>query len=273
MSDEGGMSDRKPRFILQVNWKITVFCLLMLPFLLSLGVWQLNRAEQKQTIQQLWLQQQAQEPASLSEVITSDKRGAELGSLQNAMPDFRRVRGEGQFLQDQYWLLEGGMFNGQLGYHVIMPFVLAGVDNVVIVNRGWVRGSPRREVNPTFSTPNMELTISGVLVEPSDLAFVDQNSQAHTGWPSRILEVDIELMREQLGRELLPKMLQIDADNPAALTVLWQPINMSPARHIGYAVQWFSMALVLCVLWCFANSNINDYLRSHLTRKPSTKTK
>ena len=130
--------NKKPGFAFKLNWKITLFTLLLLPLLVSLGFWQLHRAQEKQTIQEEYQQQQALPPVEFD--------GTEMGE-----GNYRRVRMTGKFVVDRYWLLENKIQNGRLGYHIIMPFEIgdgAQGSTQIVVNRGWVEAKPYREELP-----------------------------------------------------------------------------------------------------------------------------
>lgn len=236
-------------FAFKLNWKITLFTLLLLPLLVSLGFWQLQRAQEKQTIQEEYQQQQALPPVDFDGAVASEG-------------NYRRVRMTGEFLENRYWLLENKIQNGRLGYHVIMPFEIGGDGQAgqIVVNRGWVEAKAYREELPEFSTPQAKVTLSGMLVTPSSSPFIDESQSQLSEWPHRLLELDLNVMQEQLDKELFPKVLQLDADSPGALAVNWQPINMTPEKHRAYAVQWFALAAALVILFLFASSNIAQVL-------------
>lgn len=237
----------KPSFSIKVNWKIGLFSLLLMPLLISLGFWQLRRAEEKQTIQDLWRHQQAMPPIEIDAILDSDD-------------NFRRVKVTGQFIPERYWLLENKIRDGRLGYEIVMPFRLVD-GHWLIVNRGWAAAGRYREDMPHFSTPNAQITLSGTLSKPSNSVFIDETQSTVQHWPHRVLEIDPIVMKQQLGRPLMAKVLRLGAGSPAALEVGWQPVNMTPAKHIGYALQWFAMAVALGVLFIFANSNLAEILK------------
>ncbi|VUD64138.1 hypothetical protein TDB9533_03253 [Thalassocella blandensis] len=227
----------------EFNWKLTLFSVLLLPILIFLGTWQLDRADQKRAIQAQWEREQSL-PPQVFQAIDVEQR------------DFRRVTMRGEFQTEKYWLKENQMLNGQLGFHVIMPFKLDEGDTVVAVDRGWVEGSPLREFVPKVITPEGSIEISGALVLPSDSMLVREADVSAKTWPHKILEVDLPVLSSQIKQKLYPLLLRIDADSTGALTVYWRPINVSPAKHIGYAVQWFLMALALVILYLYASTNI-----------------
>ena len=236
------------KFTFQLNGKLTLFSLLLLPILLSLGFWQLSRAQEKLTLQESWQTQQALPPKAYS----PDDRQI----------DSRRVYVEGRFNTQHYWLLEHRMLDGRLGYEVVMAFSLTHEGDTLLVNRGWVPAGQYREDNPTLTTPKGTIRIAGTLKIPSDSAFIEQAKSLRQSWPQRLLEVDVELMAQQVQHSLAKNILLLDADSPGALLTNWQPINMSAEKHWGYAVQWFAMALALCILWVFSNSNVWTLIKS-----------
>ena len=258
---------------LNINWRVTLFSALLLPLLISLGVWQLDRGEQKKTIQQSWLEQQALPPLDyladeglrLQSSIVSPPATDETGSLE--LPQsYRRIKMTGEFSTSRYWLIENKFFDGNLGYQIVMPFVLLSGETV-LVNRGWVPSSAYRMENPEFITPDDERVITGTWLIPSDSRFIDQQDVAKITWPYRLLEVDSALMARQLELPLVNMILQLDADSAGALNINWQPINMSPQMHRGYAVQWFSMAAALFIIWFIASTNIIYWLKTLRTPK------
>ncbi|MFT5083683.1 MAG: surfeit locus 1 family protein [Lentisphaeria bacterium] len=237
----------RPKLKVEFNWKLTTFVVLLLPALLFLGTWQLDRADQKRQLMQQWSEQQAMVAIKFDNVA------------ERKLGDFRRVLIRGEFISQPYWLKENQLVQGQLGYHVIMPFKEErGL--VIAVDRGWVAGSPLRDFVPEFATPVAQVVISGALVVPSDSKLIREADVSPKVWPHKILEVDLPVMSKQSDMDLFPRLLRIDADSPGALDVYWRPINMSPAKHLGYAVQWFAMALVLAMLYIFASSNLAQWL-------------
>ncbi len=239
------MSRPNQGLIFSPNWKLTLASLLFLPLLISLGVWQLNRAKEKQTILDSWYAQQAQSPVTIKRL--SDLKAAP-------------VQLQGLFVTAKYWLLESKFFEGKLGYEVLMPFVTSE-DEHILVNRGWVPASPYREVLPEISTPLGSIVIQGTVELPADLKMLEDHADKTNTWPKRVLEANIARMSDQYGKQLYPGILKLDVVSEGALLVnLRPPINITPAKHRAYAFQWFAMALALCCLWLFANSNLSQFL-------------
>ena len=243
------------RFTFDFNWKLSLAVLIFLPILVKLSYWQLERAEEKDALARNWQLQQSAPPIEFDSI---DK---------NSATSFQRVSIEGQFLGDQFWLKENQIHNGNIGYNVIMPFRALDGD-IIPVDRGWVKGSPLRDFVPEVPTPKAQLRISGTLVVPTDSKLIREAETSVKAWPHKILEVDIPVMRNQSNLDLYGRLLKIDVDSMGALDVYWQPINMSPAMHYGYALQWGLMAVVLVILYVFASTNLMELLRHRVRKAP-----
>ena len=239
-------------FKLNLNWKVCLFSVLLMPVLLRLGFWQLERAEQKRTIQQMLVQQQALPSQSVAKLHQEVEAGTPVL--------YRRVHARGGFDAERYWLIENRVFQGQTGYHVVVPFTTSE-GQVLLVNRGWVAGNAYREDLPNLIQPAAELSIKGVLTQPSSNVLLQGEDTKGIAWPRVSLQADIEAYSEALDVELFSYMLQLNADDPSALTVDWRPANVSETKHLGYAYQWFAMSLALLILTVFANSNLGELLR------------
>lgn len=223
------------------NWKLMIFVVLCLPVLLRLGFWQLERAEEKRTIlaaQQL----QAQQPALDYRQLQSDQ-----------FENYRNVRAEAQW-QPQIYLLDNQIHQGQFGYEVIQAAKLAD-DQLLLVSRGWIKGSLDRSQLPVIETPAGIQLLSGYLYQPQATLQLAENPLS-AQWPQVIQTVELEKLYKQLSiTDRMPPLflLRLDQYNPSLLTAHWQIINVQPEKHTGYAVQWFLMAAVLVILFVIAS--------------------
>ena len=107
------------RFKFNINWKITFLSLLFFPLLLFLGFWQVDRAQQKQTILDNWHKQQELAPLNLNSMSWP---------IDSHSIVKRKIKAKGHFQTKKYWLLEAKIYRGKVGYQIVMPFILDGVD-------------------------------------------------------------------------------------------------------------------------------------------------
>jgi surfeit locus 1 family protein len=245
---------------LRINWTLVSLGVVLLAILLRLGFWQLERAEEKRQLHNHIEHQQSLPPIALSSLEPAfTKTAVPAQSLSDTL-EYRQVTLTGQFDAERYWLLDNQVHHGKVGYHVIGLFIAAQGWNI-LVNRGWVQAPARRELLPAVSFPSESLTLTGRLVVPSVNPLMAQeprptSSDTPMRWPSRIQSLSIEDVEQALVQPLYPALLQLTADDGAALVMEWRDINVSAAKHQGYAVQWFAMAVALVIALIFANTNL-----------------
>lgn len=223
------------------NWKLIVFVVLLLPVLLRLGFWQLDRAEEKRTI--LAAQKaQAEQPAE-------DLKTLPIEAYQN----YRNVTVTARLMPEIY-LLDNQVHQGKTGYEVIQVADM-GEGRRLLVSRGWIKAADRRDVLPEIDTPSGIQLFSGYLYQPQEMFKLDETPLT-SQWPQVIQSVELEKLYKQVSiTDRMPPLflLRLDQYNPAVLTGHWQIINVQPEKHTGYAVQWFSMAAVVIVLTVIAS--------------------
>lgn len=204
----------------------------------GLGVWQLQRAGDKRAL------------------IAVIERGADAPAVRlpdapGALADhaWRRVRVQGRFLAGRQFLLDNRIHEGRAGFDVLTPLVRPG-GRAVLVDRGWVPAGPRREPRaPITLDAAGAVTVTGRLWLPeAGLALGPALAPVAAGeprWPRLVTRVDYAAMGRALGRELMPAVVRADGDAPWVLTPRPPAPAFGPARHYGYAVQWFALALTV----------------------------
>lgn len=223
----------------------TLAVLLLLPLLLGLGFWQLDRAEQKKA----WLARLEaglrQEPVELDSSATDYPAVA-----------FRRVIARGSYDPAHQLLLDNQVRDRQVGYLVLTPLRLEGTDIAVLVDRGWVAAPLDRTQLPDIGLAAGALTVRGVADKgPSAGLRLGEAAIAADQWPLRLQYLDYALLERRLPYPLLPYVIRLDADQPHGYRRDWQPTpQMGPATHLGYAVQWFGLAIALVVIYLVVNT-------------------
>jgi len=62
--------------------------------------------------------------------------------------------------------------------------------------------------------------------------------------------LDMDVVARALGRNLAAHVVLLNPDHPAHLTGdAWQPVTFTPERHLAYAWQWITMAVVVFLVW------------------------
>ena len=238
------------------EWRITLFTMVMLPLLLGLGVWQLDRAQEKAALETSWEARQSQPPSPLD-------------SLWGKAPEtlaYLPVLLSGVFLRDQYFLLDNRIYGGTFGYEVLGIMRLANAGGLVLVNRGWVAGDPARLEMPSVPPVDGSVELTGHIYVAPGKPYLLAEQQLDGDWPQLLQAVEMEKILPQLEAlgdgGVFPYPVRTSAGEPGALSIDWQVINVSPDKHRAYAAQWFTMALVLLGFFLARSSNISKMLQS-----------
>lgn len=237
------MALRIGRFQFRATVLSAALVLLMCALLLSLGFWQLDRAQQKRVLQQAYDSRRDDAPMQ----IRDDAAAAPAWR-------YRRAQATGEYLADRQFLLDNRVHQGRVGYHVLTPLRLQRSGVVLLVNRGWVPQGATRADLPALPAPQTEVRIEGLIDFPPDKVFaLGEGEDRDPGWPKVLQRVRPDLQAQQLGARLLPLVLLLGPEQPHGFVRDWNPIVMGPERHVGYAVQWFALAAALMILYILAN--------------------
>lgn len=221
----------------QFDWRLLVFSGVFLPVLMSLGIWQLNRAAEKQVMLDQW--QEEAENLAWPDMVS--------GNLTSGRP----VTVTGMY-GSRNWLLDNRTREGAPGYEILTEFrPLDGPP--VLINRGWVQAPRTRNQLPEIATPEGIFTLQGRISDyPVPPVLVDQPA-ADGQWPRRVQSLSGQAARQEIP-ELPGKIVRLSGERqPGAYRADWQPDLMGPQTHYGYATQWFALAVALTILTVVAS--------------------
>jgi surfeit locus 1 family protein len=221
-----------------------IMVLLAVTLLCRLGFWQLSRAQEKKQLLSQWTQTQDLKPLSLENMPTPLNEQADLR--------FRSVLTSAQLLNEYTILLDNKIKNGQVGYHVIIPARLKN-NQIILINRGWIPLGPSRQIIPTITPILGEISIEGYLDFAYRNPFIRYATEVNTlTWPLRMQWLDMALLSAALDTSIYPMLIVLHESSPYAFLAPQQQKEwLNPERHQGYAVQWFSLAVTLFVLYWF----------------------
>lgn len=220
----------------------TLITVVLFGILSSLGFWQLDRAAQKRALLN------AYQGGTGDTVIQLD---ANTGSLEGLQYQFASANGH--YEAEHQFLLDNRTHKGVAGYQVLTIFWLTGSDVGLLVNRGWIPLGASREQLPELPVDGNARQIVGRIKQPSVQGFRLGEEQARTRWPYRIQHIDMLRLSEEVGHSLLPMVLLLNEDQADGFVREWNPLVFGPERNVGYAVQWFGLALALLIIYLFVN--------------------
>jgi surfeit locus 1 family protein len=224
--------------------------LVLLPVLIGLGHWQLERAAWKQGLVDAHAARIGVPAQALRSVLTSSAASTDL--------EYRQVKAQGVYDLDHQLLLDNQIYQGRAGYQVLTPLRLDGVesgDDWVLVNRGWVPLGESRSQLPVVTGPAERITLRAVIKLPPGKAFGPEAVES-SGWPQVIQQLEIGPIGKQIGHPLLPMVLLLDKEDPGGFVRDWKPVyGITPDKHRAYAAQWFTLALVLLIIYIGVNTH------------------
>jgi surfeit locus 1 family protein len=218
----------------------TLLVVLLTPALAWLGFWQLDRADEKRALLDAF-ERGSGEPLPFEDALARWPEGSLYGTVVI----------EGRYDGERQILLDGQVEGGRAGYDVLTPFVPAGDDRTILVNRGFVPLGPNREPLADVAVSGEERRITGRLA-PLPRAGLDLGStsaETQGPWPRVMLYPDHAEVESALGRTVLEPIIWLDPDAPDGFVRAWRVTDVAPARHVAYALQWFAFAATLVVIY------------------------
>jgi len=219
---------------------LSIVTILALILFVKLGLWQLSRADEKDA-RHISLEYYAQQPA-----VTIPSILVNLEDYQ-----YRQVEVRGYFNSEYSIFLDNKLHQGVAGYHVLTPLQLENSSMNVMVNRGWVSGGGDRSQLPEVITPEDRVEISGFIVAPTIKALSLSDEQViDKVWQN--FDLDIYRLKTKLTLQPL-LLLQQDNKIDDGLVRQWDKPESGSAKNLGYAFQWFSLAVATLIIYLVLN--------------------
>lgn len=211
--------------------------------MISLGLWQLDRADYKSNLQSMIESKQ-------------DAPAIPLNSISKNEDDwlYQPVFTHGQFDNQHQFLLDNQVNNMVAGYNVFTPLMLTQ-DTAILVNRGWLPIGDNRNTLPVISTDSKQITINGLTVKsPSKGLVLADNVNNYSKSPTVLQYIDINEIKQQLNYKLMPMVLLMNQATQTTFKPVTIKINMRSEKHTGYAFQWFGLSLALFIIYIVVNT-------------------
>jgi surfeit locus 1 family protein len=214
----------------------------LIAMLVSLGRWQLQRAAEKRVL--------------FDSFAAAGAASHPIDLQSPPAARYSHVEAVGSFDATRQILIDNMVEAGRAGYFVITPFALAG-GGWVLVNRGWVPLGATRAARPAIPVAGDQRTIRGRadnlpspgirMGVPAPLA---PPYPVVAAYPTR---AEIAQLLKESAWTSATDLILLDADQPGGYVRNWAPPGFPPIRHIGYAIQWFALALALAVIYVVTN--------------------
>ncbi|MFM2119328.1 MAG: hypothetical protein RL722_796 [Pseudomonadota bacterium] len=243
---------------------ILVIALVAMAVTARLGLWQLDRAQQK-LARQTELDQRANLP-SLG--------AADLPPAASPLPPEllqRRVRLQGRWLNERAIWLDNRVMVGRTGFFLLTPLALDG-GGTVLVQRGWWP----RDLTDRSRVPPLPNSSPLIALEGHIQAAPSATYQLGAETPGSLVRqnADIAALATEFRLPLRPLVVVQDGEDltlpvksepavpadsitatpptPATTPRLlrqWQPPAADVSKHHGYAAQWFALSALTLALY------------------------
>mgnify|MGYP001317389686 FL=1 len=211
---------------------MTGFVIVMLPLLLSLGNWQVQRGALKRDLESQYLEKLTELPKPVSVDVMSQP--------------FQALKLNGRY-QPETFLVDNQVSSGKAGYWVFQAFDEESFGRVLI-NRGFIASTTRDRLP---QVPMPDETVALVATVWPELGLIPAwGPQEWSGdWPKRIQRVNISRMA--VAATAWPAELRLEAGQPGVLEPAPFASRLSDDTHRGYAATWFGLATALVLGYLF----------------------
>jgi len=220
----------KPRFFIPAFLIIATLALLI-----SLGFWQLERADEKRAIEDQIANANANDVELITDVdLLSEK-------------EYYHVRLQGSYIKDKQFIYDNQIVDQISGYYVLTPFVLKGDSRAILINRGFIPWNGRRD---QIADIDIGAKIAEVKVQISKPVkrMELKASEITQDFPVLVQALDVDEMSAIASLDFANIVGLLGPESENGFVRKWDPYTGSIERHIGYAIQWFLMALVLSII-------------------------
>jgi surfeit locus 1 family protein len=213
--------------------RITIFFVFFAFLFFSLGLWQIERGQAKTNLLDDFEKKILEKPSYINQ--KSQK--------------WDRVYVEGIWDSSNQILIDNVIRRGIAGYKVLTPLRMKETDQLILVDRGWIKQNTFRDQLPDIKLIQIDEVVSGILEIP-ELGLVLSDDLVSKEWPKISQTKNLGVIKNEYDENIFPMILLADPTLKNSLEYIKiTPTNMTPIKHYGYSAQWFLMFLVLCFMY------------------------
>jgi surfeit locus 1 family protein len=209
--------------------------------MIGLGIWQLQRLQERRATNAHIRALMAQPPVDLT-------------GATGPLPEYTAVRASGVYDFAGEIVQRNRAHDQEPGVHVLTPLRMAGADKAVLVDRGWIPYTEAdRAARAAFDVPASPVTVVGLARASQARTFfllpTDPTPSPTAPRLDQWFWLNIPQIQAQTPYPLLPFYLEAAprADVSALPISNYDDIDLSDGPHLSYAIQWFSFTAILIV--------------------------
>ena len=217
--------------------KILIFAIIFVPITISLGIWQIERANEKKLI-----------IANYDKLLVSAPVALQKNQMLN---NWQPIETTGTY-EDTIVYEDNAINNGKAGFKVYHLF-RNDDGTFIFIHRGFIERNLIKNNLPEVEIPTEKKSIYGTTLFKQNNTFVKNIEESD----SRIIqEFNTSLLIERYpmlkDKYLHPFLFNLDIRDVNKYQPIEKPVNMTASKHIGYAIQWFGLCAALIILTIYA---------------------
>ncbi|MDA9274092.1 MAG: SURF1 family protein [SAR86 cluster bacterium] len=229
------MTKFKLKDSLQENKLLTSFSIFFVFVFVFLGIWQIERAANKEGLLQDFNSEQESPPTRLT----------------SQSPNWSRVFVDGVFDSSRQILIDNQIHNGKVGYKIFTPFRFDD-NKIVLVDRGWIGQGQSRSDLPQLNILEKKSRIIATVTSPEQGVLAGSELLTNE-WPRVSQSKAVEVIASAFNEPILDIVLVLDPGSSQITEFIQiKPFAITPVKHYGYAMQWFTMSIVLLGMFLYA---------------------
>ena len=220
---------------IQENKLLAFFSIFFVIVFVFLGVWQIERAAHKEGLLQAFNAEQESPPIRLT----------------SQSPDWSRVFVDGIFDSSRQILIDNQIHKGKVGYKIFTPFRFDD-NKIVLVDRGWIAQGQSRSDLPQLNILEKKSRIIATVTSPEQGVLAGSELLTNE-WPRVSQTKAVEVIASAFKEPILDIVLVLDPGSSQITEFIQiRPFAITPVKHYGYAMQWFTMSIVLLGMFLYA---------------------
>ena len=220
---------------IQENKLLAFFSIFFVIVFVFLGVWQIERAAHKEGLLQAFNSEQESPPIRLT----------------SQSPDWSRVFVDGIFDSSRQILIDNQIHKGKVGYKIFTPFRFDD-NKIVLVDRGWIGQGQSRSDLPQLNILEKKSRIIATVTSPEQGVLAGSELLTNE-WPRVSQTKAVEVIASAFKEPILDIVLVLDPGSSQITEFIQiKPFAITPVKHYGYAMQWFTMSIVLLGMFLYA---------------------
>jgi surfeit locus 1 family protein len=226
------------------NIKATLITMILAITCIKLGLWQLNKAQLKLSLQKQYNKYESDAAAALP------KNFSNLDEIR-----YKKVHVSGKYLP-QYQILLDNQFDGERpGYYVITPLEIESSQDIILVNRGWVEAPEDHNRIPEVETPIALQNIEGAIWVPSNKFYTlekkSMEDKSNKRWNKVWQNMDLNLYAQLVPKKILPFIIKMSPNNEGGFARHWVRPDDRIQTNLSYGYQWYGFATASILIYLY----------------------